>query len=300
MARFVEALLLSCSLCRAVYAHFFFRCEQNDLSTPLLDVVNKKVADASYSCGEPGYSPEEVDTSAASTFTSSSVTNAVQPPADVTSGRPDAFAPMTYPSPTVINAPQPTSDGTSGTPDYIEESSPYSVGIPSETDPLGGVQPSPVPVTPNYLDKVPDGINPNDGVQSTLSTSTLLRCRDDDSSSTSKSKSVPLSYSYELHRHPSSSAIEAMVDVKTSILNDLALYLGCERASSSSASRMLSSRLRKSLTETIQDYIVAILSHPSDMQNENCELIGGIFRQNPFLLKRISFQQQSLIFAERF
>ena len=103
------------------------------MSTPLLNVVNKKVADSSYSCGEPGYSPEEVDTSAASTFTSSSVTNAVQPPADVTSGRPDAFAPMTYPSSTVINAPQATSDGTSGTPDYIEESSPYSVGIPSET-----------------------------------------------------------------------------------------------------------------------------------------------------------------------
>ncbi|KAL7521899.1 hypothetical protein ACHAWX_006594 [Stephanocyclus meneghinianus] len=278
MARFVETFLLSCSLCRAVRAHFFFCCEQEDLSTPLLDVVNKKVADSSYSCGEPGYSPEEVDTSAASTFTSSSVTNAVQPPADFTSGRPDAFAPMTYPSPTVISAPQPTSDSTSGTPDYIEESSPYSVGIPSETDPLGGVQPSPVPVTPNYLDNDPGGINTNGGVQSPLSTSTLLRCRDDDSSSTSKSKSVPLSYSYELHRHPSSSAIEAMVDVKTSMLNDLALYLGCERASSSSASRILSSHLRKSLTETIQDYIVAILSHPSDMQNENspCSVAANI------------------------
>eukprot|EP00804_Cyclotella_cryptica_P014807 CCRYP_015026-RF/>CCRYP_015026-RF protein AED:0.11 eAED:0.11 QI:481/0.94/0.95/1/0.78/0.75/20/1173/1223 len=252
-----------------------------DLSTPLLDVVNKKLADSSYSCGEPGYYPEEEDTSVTATFPSSSVTNAAQPPNDVASGRPDASTPITYPFPTPISAPQPTSDDMAGTPDFIsddvgsQETSPFAtvagsnqsiVNIPSEANPLGGVQPASPPATLPYTANFP------------MSSAILLRCRDGDSSSTSESNPVPLLFTYELHRHPSSSSTEAMVDVKTSILNDIAVYSGCERDSSSSAKQRLLSFLRSSLTKAAHDYIVAILSHPFDKRNANspCSVAANI------------------------
>lgn len=195
--------------------------------------MNSKLADSTYSCGEPGYYPDET-------------------------------LAVTYPSPSATSAEQP--NGSAGSPVSSLTSYGSSVGAPSQTNEQQGAQPTIAgPSVSVSTHSSVDSSTPDGSVSNTTLTQVLLSCA---SASTSDAKPMPLSFSYELHRHPLSSSTDAIEDVKTSMLNDIARNVGCI-----TSGRRLSN-LRNYPTKTTQDYIVAVQSQSSDVLNKNCEMTG--------------------------
>lgn len=204
----------------------------SDLSTPLLDITNKKLADPSYSCGEPGYYPEE-----------------------------GASASMAFPSPS-LSAQQtpPTANGLGAPAQGTTPSAPTPGTVPVPSPSVGNVGTVPTPSANNDLSIVTNPSNPD-------STALFLNCKD--SSNPSDPKPVELSFKYELHRHPLISSTVAMQDAKRSMLNDIAKHFECQETISNPIQRGVSN-LRNSPTQSVQDYIVAFMSAPQDIQS-NCK-----------------------------
>ena len=181
----------------------------SDLSTPLLDIVNKKLASPAYSCGELGYYPEEGDS-------------------------------------TLVLAQPSSVDATGTQPAYDTVLSPGS--SPSQS----GFVPA---ASPNYFPTVTNPKNPE-------FPSLILNCKDHNSTDPN---SIDLLFRYELHRYPSVSATAAVLDVKTSMLNDIGRTFQCQNTPSNSAGRNLS-KLRSN--PSIADYVVAVFSPSIDTPHD--------------------------------
>ena len=232
-----------------------------DLSTPLLDVVNTKLLDPSFSCGESGLYPHEVQSEASTE--SNSPPSAVAPTEtanDGTEGLPSfpfdtPASPISDQLPSIINEDQPA---------FVPAPSPFTDSVPTATDPNQSTvdvlqPPSPTennlqPTSTSDFSMVADPTNPGQYQY-------FIQCQSSYSSTPTPNK---LSFRYEMHRHPLVSATEAMKDVKTSMLNDLNKHLGCKTLSSG---RNLSNTRAKS----ILDYIVGIMSPPMDSEYKEGE-----------------------------
>jgi hypothetical protein len=225
----------------------------SDLSTPLLDIVNLKLANPDYSCGEPGYYPDEV------------VNNGAPSPAvavaSASDGTTESFSGGTSPDTT-------TSSVDNAQPAYAPVSSPSTDSTPSMAYPIPSTgneaQPAYVPAPAPTSGTVPTISNPTDP----SSTSLFLNCKDHDNSS--NPITVELSFTYELHRHPLVSSSAAAEDAKASMLNDIAGSFWCQDSSAKGSSGRSLSNLRSNPTQ-LQDYIVAILSPPFDARNPDCK-----------------------------
>lgn len=173
----------------------------SDLSTPLLDIANKKLSDPSFVCGELGLYPQEVTTDAAVTVSSPSTNNQYATPSAPISGM--------FPSPSVGNVP--------------------TVSNPASSLNNGG---QPASSSNDNLPMISNPANPD-------SNALFIHCKEN--SSGFDPKLVELSFKYELHRHPLISSKAAMEDVKSSMLHDIAGHFKCKDDISSSSKRSLSS-----------------------------------------------------------
>jgi chitinase len=229
-----------------------------DLSTPLLDVVNTKLLDPSFSCGETGLYPHEVEASA-ETDSSPSVITTTQITNDGSENGLPTFpidtpaSPISDQLPSTVNeeqpvfvpAPSPFTDNISTTTD----SNPSTVDIVQPTSPtVNDLQPT----STSDFSMVADPTNPGQYQY-------FIQCQSSYSSTLTPNN---LSFRYEMHRHPLASSTEAMKDAKTSMLNDLNKHLGCQNQSSGSIGRNLLNTRAKS----VLDYIVGIMSSPMDSE----------------------------------
>ena len=207
-----------------------------DLSTPLLDVTNKKLHNPDYNCGEPGFYPEE----------------GVALPPEPASGT-DIFSPTspnTYPTP-VQSQPTPVTNPTvQSPPTFVTNPAPsshQSVGFP-----VGGQ---------------PVGTEASD--QQTSEPPLVLRCGEQQGAfDTADSKSLDLSFKYELHKDSGVSITEALREVKSSMLNSISEQLNCAAASSVVRKRML--RTLQALL-TSQENVRVIESKQSDQPQNGVE-----------------------------
>lgn len=213
----------------------------DDLSTPLLDITNKKLHNPDLNCGKTGLLPnqgatlplEQADNTAASQSTP-----VIYPTQTETT-------PVTYPTPstpqgaiqggaTAITYPTPSTQQQTG-----------GMGLPVNGQSASDVQVYTPPTNEQPL---------------------VLQCGE---LNTADSTSLDLSFRYELHRDSSVSVAEVLRELKISMLSGIADQLNC--ASNSSLSR----RNLRSLDalEESQEYVKVIESSQSDLpQNIQCSV----------------------------
>ena len=205
-----------------------------DLSTPLLDVTNKKLHNPDYNCGEPGIYPEE----------------GVALPPEPSSGT-DVFSPTsgeTNPTP-VQSQPTPVTNPTvQGSPTFVTNPAPSS--HQSAGFPVGD-----------------QSVNTAD--QQVSEPRLVLRCGEQQGAfDTADSKSLDLSFKYELHKDSGASVTETLQEVKSSMLNSISEQLNCAAASSVVRKRML--RTLQALVSS-QDNVRVIESKQADLLQNGVE-----------------------------
>ncbi|KAL7530693.1 hypothetical protein ACHAXR_009440, partial [Thalassiosira sp. AJA248-18] len=231
----------------------------DDLSTPLLDVTNKKLLDPNYDCGEAGVYPGD-----AAPGTSPGIpvpTPAVKVPTlttPINPTMPTVTTPTNFiPTPTVQD------------PTLASPNNPTMPTVAIPINPIPGSYPTPFfPTFPTSPVSNPEIHNkPSepalDQPEPVNDKPLLLRCGDRrDTFDINDSKALDLSFRYELHRYSSVSISDATQDFKSSLLNGLAGKLRCTGAlDASSAGRSL----RNNPVEASQENVMAIASTQSDL-----------------------------------
>ena len=239
----------------------------DDLSTPLLDITNKKLLNPELSCGEPGFYPEGVEDS------------------QVDQGVP--LTPVTYPTP--YNTPgfpeSPTPDNPAYTPGSPEYPTPYSPGSsPGFPESSGAGQPetSAEASATGQQEMSADASavgQPGSEVSLAEQPPTVLLCGIQQSAfNVADTKSLDLMFWYEVHSVPAVSKDDAFEEVKGAMLNSIADQLHCSR--SSRMLRNLSGNLNFALK-----YVKAIESAPTDLPMNGERILFLLY----FLPYRLSY-----------
>mmetsp|Transcript_23079 Transcript_23079/g.46713 ORF Transcript_23079/g.46713 Transcript_23079/m.46713 type:complete len:1317 (+) Transcript_23079:171-4121(+) len=213
----------------------------SDLSTPLLDVVNKKLLEPNYNCGEPGIYPG---------------VNDLVP------------APLPANPPSKPYYPTPGSDSTP----IVHKPAPPVIS-PMELTP----NPLPVLLHPPSPSSTPNISTPEIATLPTTHdrppTPILLVCGSRGGSlNIADSEFLDVTFSYELHRPTGTPLSASMNDVKSSILNSIASALSCGGSIPPSVNVRRLLMLRNNPT-IAQENIIAVESTSSDTaENASCTI----------------------------
>lgn len=234
----------------------------SDLSTPLLDVVNNKLLEPNYNCGEPGIYPGVNDLVPAPL-----PANPPSKPYYPTPGTVPQF-PVASPDSTPIIH-QPDHESTPS----ISQNPASPVIFPQDLTPY----PLPVLLHPSSPSSTPNISTPGIATLPTThdrpATPILLVCGSRGGSlNIADSEFLDVTFSYELHRPTGTPLSASMNDVKSSILNSIASELSCGGSIPPSVNVRRLSMLRNNPT-IAQENIIAVESPSSDTEdNGKCNI----------------------------
>jgi len=210
-----------------------------DLSTPLLDVTNKKLHNPDFNCGELGFYPEEEETSVLAAPTTTSPIGQVPTP----------VGQVPTPTPPVPLFPTPFTPVSS--PESLKPSGPAAESLYSQ--PVNDQSVNDQPVNDQPVNDQPMTDQPTDQPE-------LFICGDRQVTfNTADSKALDLSFRYEVHRNSGVLVSDAIKELKSTMLNGIAEKLNCAGASS------VVRRLRSNPVEASQENVMAIESTQSDL-----------------------------------
>ncbi|KAL3809554.1 hypothetical protein ACHAXA_001828 [Cyclostephanos tholiformis] len=242
----------------------------DDLSTPLLDITNKKLLNPNLSCGEPGFYPGEiVDSQVDQGEPSTPVTS----PTPASSPSLQEFITSYSPASSPGFPESPTLYIPASSPDFPDSPTPYSpASSPDFPESSGASQSQTSSDAPAIgqeamsVDTLAVG-RPGSEVFAAEQTSTVFLCGIQQSAfNVADAKSLDLMFWYELHSVPTVSKDDAFTEVKRAMLKSIADQLHC-----SSSSRMLRN-LIGNLNFALK-YAKAIESAPTDLpMNVPCSI----------------------------
>merc|ERR1719375_2655018 len=264
----------------------------NDLSTPLLDVVNKKLSDPSYSCGKSGILPDggidlphdETQAPLAASISTVDPSVASQPLDNFPTSGNETPAPQ-------APSPSSTSEGDPNTLNHTSflfgeiggelssSSVDHGATIPSFGSSVDHSNATIPPLVHESTEFVIPNTSPSDNSQPAIDNlfpptpsikvehpleshqkpsdgPLLLKC-DESMFSLSETKLLDVSYQYELHRYKATAALDAAFDAKNAMLANVLGELKCLGSMDQHRSHLRRRAFRR-------DRVVAVTSHRVD------------------------------------